>query len=53
MNKQETIDKVIQLIEQRCDEVIKINNLSEKENDLQYQWVKGIYQDMISLVKIL
>ena len=51
MDQQSTIKSIVNLIEKRRDEVIKINNLSEKENNLQYEWVKGIYDDMASMIR--
>lgn len=48
-------DEIIKLIEERCKTVLESNNLSQLSenamNVVQYKWVKGIYDDIIELLK--
>jgi len=52
MIDQSDMEQLIQLIEQRRDQVLEANNLSETTDSLQYSWVQGIYNDIIEFLKI-
>jgi hypothetical protein len=46
----DTVNKIISLIEQRYPTVLEANGLTDSSNP-QYLWVKGIYDDMIEIIK--
>lgn len=47
---QEDIDKLVQLIEHRKEEVLSANNVVE--GDVQHAWISGIYNDIVEYIKV-
>ena len=45
-----TVEIIVGMIEKRRDMVIEANKLSEL-NGSQYDWVNGIYDDIIAMIK--
>lgn len=46
----ELIENIISLVEKRRDHVLETNALTES-NDIRYQWVKGIYDDIVKMLE--
>jgi hypothetical protein len=50
----ETVEKIVSLIDQRRLQVLEANGLSkspENENNMQYLWIMGIYDDIIECIR--
>ena len=48
---QEDVLAFIDMIEKRKEQVIEANGVSQESNPSQYQWLNGIYDDIIGLIK--
>jgi hypothetical protein len=46
------IETIIELIEKRFDQVVEANNIEKDENNFQYSWIKGVYDDIAQYLKI-
>lgn len=44
------VESIIDMIEKRGEEVLSANNMTN-ESDPQYQWIKGIYNDIAEYLK--
>jgi hypothetical protein len=50
----ETIEKILEIIDQRRTQVLEANGLSantDDPNNIQYAWITGIYDDIIQCIK--
>ena len=50
----ETIEKIVKIIDQRRTQVLEANGLSESpenQNNMQYLWIMGIYDDIIECIR--
>ena len=50
----DTIEKIITVIDQRRMQVLEANGLSknpEDQNNMQYLWITGIYDDIIECIR--
>jgi len=47
---EDTKDKIIYLIEERCKTVLETNALNDP-SDPRYLWVKGVYDDILTMLK--
>jgi hypothetical protein len=47
---QEDVLTIISMIEKRGQEVLEANNISD-QNDPQYLWISGIYNDITEYLK--
>lgn len=47
------VEQITTALKDRSEEILKANNLnlSSEETKIQYQWIKGIYEDAASIVK--
>lgn len=48
---QEDVLTLIDMIEKRGEEVISANNINPETDTVQYQWIKGIYDDIVQYLK--
>jgi hypothetical protein len=48
---QEDVETFLAMIEKRGEDVLAANNITEESDQTQYQWIKGIYDDMAGYVK--
>jgi hypothetical protein len=45
---------LVSALESRRDQVLEANNLNSNDDTaIQYQWIKGIYDDVIALIKTM
>jgi hypothetical protein len=52
MAEEKDIKLIIELIDKRFSEVIEANGIEKDENNFQYTWIKGIYNDLSEYLKI-
>jgi hypothetical protein len=48
---QEDVLTFIDMIEKRGEQVLAANEISPENDANQYQWIKGIYDDIIGYIK--
>ena len=52
MAEEKDINLIVELIDKRFNEVIEANGIEKDENNFQYTWIKGIYNDLSEYLKI-
>lgn len=52
MAEEKDIKLIVELIDKRFGEVIDANGIEKDENNFQYTWIKGIYNDLSEYLKI-
>ena len=48
---QQDVLAFIDMIEKRCEQVLAANDITAESDGTQYQWIKGIYDDIIGYIK--
>jgi len=48
---QEDILTLIEMIEKRGEQVLAANEITPESDGTQYQWIKGIYDDIVGYIK--
>lgn len=52
MAEEKDINLIVELIDKRFNEVIEANSIEKDENNFQYTWIKGVYNDLSEYLKI-
>ena len=52
MISENEVNGIIQLIDQRFDDVMAANNIEASEENFQYVWIRGIYSDIKEYLKV-
>jgi hypothetical protein len=52
MAEEKDINLIVELIDKRFNEVVDANGIEKDENNFQYTWIKGIYNDLSEYLKI-
>ena len=48
---QEDVETILAMIEKRGQDVLEANNITEESDINQYQWIKGIYEDIAGYIQ--
>ena len=52
MISENDVNFIVQLIDKRFSDVLEANNIEASEDNFQYVWIKGIYNDIQEYLKI-
>jgi len=52
MISEKDVDTIVDLIDKRFSDVLEANNIEASEDNFQYVWIKGIYNDIQEYLRV-